>query len=72
MRLEDFLGNVDWMQKHIEACKTDEQLDNMQRFYEMVISKEWYPDVSLNSITNALMLLDVVVDTRKINIMQVL
>lgn len=54
MNAEKFIPNITWIGDHIVACKTPVQLKYMHDFYHMVVSKEWYPEVSEHSINEAL------------------
>jgi hypothetical protein len=53
MKAESFIDNVTWIGDHIMACKTAEQLLNMENFYRMIVSKDWCQDVSQDSIDKA-------------------
>ena len=66
MKIEDFLPNVTWIGKHIQACKTPDQIKNMRSFYNMVISQQWFPDVSVESINESRKHLNKLIEDLKI------
>lgn len=49
----DFLNDVVRIGDWISDCVNNDQIMNLQTFYNTIISKQWYPQVNGNSIEEA-------------------
>lgn len=53
MKLESFLPSVTQIGDWIDGCINNDQLNNMRNFYRMVISTQFFPEVTQDSLSKA-------------------
>jgi hypothetical protein len=53
MKIESFLPSVTQIGDWIDGCISHEQINNMRNFYRMVISTQFFPDVTQDSLSKA-------------------